>query len=203
MVHLDDGYGDDPVRREMDYEEYIAENEGLLKLKAAERTRGNVTSSDTWDDLLQEGRIVQWTVLEKRPESARAYVSAAMSNRISECINRGTWTGLERTHGKPVDPIRRPLKSRDSVDDPDVTIVVSSGDWVDHVMMAYHHGEIMQALNELTFRQREYVFDRFWLGMSNPEIAARRGLSTGEVERQWRCTIRPHLVEKLVHLSAP
>ena len=198
---IQDGFGDD--QEQIDLDAYIRENERLLRLKTAERTRGNASSNDTYDDLLNEGRIVQWEVLTKRPDADRRYVSAAMSNRIMECLKRGTWTGLERTHGKPVDPIRRPLHERSSVDDPDVDVVISSGDWADRVAMAYHHGEIMQALNSLTFTQRVYVYERFWEGRTNPEIAARRGLSTGEVERQWRVNIRPSLLGQLEYLAAP
>jgi DNA-directed RNA polymerase specialized sigma24 family protein len=203
-MSVNDGFGDDPVQQELAIEEYIREREGLLRLKASERTRGNKSSNDTWDDILQEGRIVEWQVKTKRPDAPPSYVSAAMSNRIGEVISRGTWTGLERTHGKPVDPIRRPLHTRSSVDDPDVDVVVSSGDWADRIAMAYHHGEIIRALNEeLTFTQRLYVYERFWEGRTNVEIAARRGLSTGEIERQWRVNIRPSLLAQLGYLAAP
>ena len=78
---VNDGFGES--RSDLDYEEYLLDNERLLKLKAAERMRGSDVASDIWDDVLQEGRIVQWTVLEKRPDSARAYVSAAMSHGSS------------------------------------------------------------------------------------------------------------------------
>lgn len=197
---LRDGFGDD--RRDIDYEEYLLDNERLLKLKTADRMRSNDVSRDIWDDVLQEGRIVQWEVLKKRPESTKQYVSASMSHRITEVLKRGTWTGFERTHGKPTDPLRR--RDRDSTDDEtsDVQVVVESSDWVEHVIMAYHHGEIMRALNELTFTQREYVYLRFWEGWTNPEIAAHRGLSSGEMERQWRVNIRPQLAEKLVQLAS-
>jgi RNA polymerase sigma factor (sigma-70 family) len=198
-VAIQDGFGDD--RRDIDYREYLLSNERLLKIKVAERMRGNSSSSDIYQDLLNEGRIVQWEVLEKRPDAPREYVSAAMTNRIMECIRRGTWTGLERTHGKPVDPLRRPLHERESTDDPDVDVVVSSGDWADGIQMAYHHGQIMQALNLLTFTQKLAVYRRFWEGLSNEEIAARQGCSKQTVERQWRTEIRPALLQQLGHLS--
>lgn len=195
---LQDGYGED--RRDVDYEEYLLDNERLLKLKTADRLRTSDVSRDIWDDVLQEGRIVQWEVLKKRPESERTYVSAAMSMRIGEVVRRQTWTGMETHRGRATDPLRR--RDRDSTDDEtsDVQVVVESSDWVDRVIMAYHHGEIMDALNRLTFTQRTYVYERFWEGRTNPEIAARRGLSTGEMERQWRVNIRPRLVEELAHL---
>jgi len=191
-VSIQDGFGDD-----LAIDEYIREHEGLLRLKAAERTRGNRNSNDTWDDILQEGRIVQWQVLQRRPDAPAAYVSAAMSNRIMECILRGTWTGMSRTHGKPLDPLRR--GDRDSVDDETLQLdqVVDQADWVEHALLGYHQGQILAALDELTFTQKEAVVLRFWGGMTNAEIAARQGISKQTVERQWRETIRPRLVEEL------
>jgi RNA polymerase sigma factor (sigma-70 family) len=195
MSGLQDGFGDD-----LTIDEYIQGNERLLRLKAGERTRGNDSARDIWDDLLQEGRIVQWTVLTKRPDSARQYVSAAMSNRIMECITRGTWTGMETHRGRPTDPLRR--RDRDSVDDETLQLadVVDQADLVEQVLVAYHDGEIHQALDQLTFTQKVHVVARFWYGMTNAEIAAQQGCSKQTVERQWREDIRPRLVRELGHL---
>jgi DNA-directed RNA polymerase specialized sigma24 family protein len=195
-VPLQDGFGDD-----LSVEEFLQSNERLLKLKAGDRLRGHGDATDVWDDVLQEGRIVQWQVLAKRPDAPRSYVSAAMSNRIGEVISRGTWTGMETHQGRPVDPLRR--RDRASVDDETLQLadVVDAVDVLDEVLTGYHHGEIYQAINALTFTQRRYVFSRFWLGMSNAEIAAERGLSKGEMERQWRVNIRPQLVAQLEALA--
>lgn len=196
---LSDGFGDD--RSDLDYEEYLLDNERLLKLKAGERMRGSDVASDIWDDVLQEGRIVQWTVLKKRPSSPPAYVSAAMSHRIIECLTRGTWTGMTRTHGKPRDPLRR--RDRDSVNDETLGLdeVIQAADLVDDVAVAYHHGEIMAALNALTFTQREYVVLRFWGGFSNVEIAALQGKTPGGVGAIWSRDIKPRLADKLELLA--
>jgi RNA polymerase sigma factor (sigma-70 family) len=195
MGGLQDGFGDD-----LTIDEYIQSNERLLRLKAGERTRGNDTARDIWDDLLQEGRIVQWAVLQKRPDSARSYVSAAMSNRIIECITRGTWTGMETHQGRAMDPLRR--RDRDSVDDETfgAEAIVDQADVIEQVLQAYHDGEIHQALDQLTFTQRVHVVARFWYGWTNAEIAARQGCSKQTIERQWREDIRPHLVRELGHL---
>ena len=74
------------------------------------------------------------------------------------------------------------------------------GNWVDEVINAYHHGEIAQALSALTFTQRQQVFARFWLGMSEPEIAALQGVSVSSVSRRWTQEIKPQLVGQLGHL---
>jgi len=192
---IQDGFGDDLSVTEVDA--YIRSNERLLKIKAAERMRGNSDASDVWDDVLQEGRIVQAEVLARRPDAPREYVSAAMSNRIGEVIKRGTWTGMSRTHGKPLDPLRR--RDRDSVDDEtlQLDLVVDQANWVEHALLGYHQGQIMQALDELTFTQKVHVVLRFWGGWTNAEIAAHQGCSKQTVEYQWRMNIRPVLAEEL------
>ncbi len=64
--------------------------------------------------------------------------------------------------------------------------------------LAYHHGEIAQALHSLTPREREYVFLRFWHGYRKPEMIAHFGY---EPNGLWR-TARPKLAEALAHLAA-
>jgi DNA-directed RNA polymerase specialized sigma24 family protein len=197
---LQDGFGDD--RRDIDYQEYILANEPLLKLKAADRLRTDESARDVWDDVLQEGRIVQWEVLQKRPDAPSAYVSAAMSNRMSRAISARQWTGAPTAQGRPRDPGRRPGTA--SVDDETTQVVElpTSSAWLEQVLISYHRGEIMQALAALTLMQKDYVVRRFWGGYTNAEIAAERGISKGEVERQWRVNIRPQLLEHLRHLAS-
>lgn len=196
---LQDGFGDSLSAEEM--AEYLQANERLLKLKAGDRMRGSDIASDVWDDVLQEGRIVQWSVLTRRPGSARTYVSAAMSNRITEVITRGTWTGMETHRGRATDPLRR--RDRASVNDETLQLdeVVDAGVALDEVLLGYHAGEIRQAIEALTFTQRAHVVRRFWGGWSNAEIAAAQGCSKQTVERQWRTDIRPALVAELQHLT--
>jgi RNA polymerase sigma factor (sigma-70 family) len=198
-VVLQDGFGDSLSAEEM--AEYLQANERLLKLKAGDRMRGSDIASDVWDDVLQEGRIVQWSVLTRRPGSARTYVSAAMSNRITEVITRGTWTGMETHRGRATDPLRR--RDRASVNDETLQLdeVVDAGVALDEVLLGYHAGEIRQAIEALTFTQRAHVVRRFWGGWSNAEIAAAQGCSKQTVERQWRTDIRPALVAELQHLT--
>jgi RNA polymerase sigma factor (sigma-70 family) len=201
---IHDTFGDD--RRDIDfaeeYDEYIRANERLLKLKAGERLRHNPLARDIWDDVLQEGRIVQWMVLKRRPESTRQYVSGAMSHRITEVIQRDAWTGSEAKTGHPIDPLRR-RDERDSVDDETlgVTEIVDSSDWVDQVIRSYHDGEIAEALSALTFTQRQQVYARFWCGMSEDEIAALQGVSKATISRHWRQDIRPRLARRLELLA--
>lgn len=67
--------------------------------------------------------------------------------------------------------------------------------------MAYHYGEIMQAINTLPEQHRQYVYRRFWLGDNSSEIARELGLSVTGMHNRWSRTIRPALVESLSHLQ--
>jgi len=190
MSRIDDGFGDD-----LSIEEVIISNERLLMKRAAER----INSPQDWDDILQEGRIVQWQVLSKRPESAPSYVSAAMAYRVTNAATQRSWFGSEAKHGHPIDPIRR--TDRDSFDNPDFHDVATASDTIDKIIFAYHHGEIAEALSALTQRQREYVYYRFWEGLSTPEIAAKQERTSKAVDSEWRNTTRPKLLKKLEHLQ--
>jgi hypothetical protein len=199
---VNDGFGDDPVQQELAMEEYIREREGLVRLKVADRLRGASNATDVYADLCNEARITEWQVKTKRPDAPPEYVSASMSMRIRECLSRGTWTGLETHRGKQQDPLRRPMHERHSTDDETLTFdeVVSSGAWLDEVLVRYHDGEIAQVINELPRDQREYAFLRFWGGWSNKEIARFQERKYEIVERQWRDNIKPHLARRLAHL---
>jgi len=66
---------------------------------------------------------------------------------------------------------------------------------LDGVLLAYHDGEIAQALAALPKAWRDYVIDRFWHGMSERETQALRGQAV-----KWY-RVRPVLAEKLAHLE--
>lgn len=191
---ISDGYGDRLTLDEID--EIIASKEHLLWVQAAER---GVNPND-WGDVINEGRIAAWEVLQKRPDAPAAYVHAAMGKRMTEVLTRGVWFGMEGHRGKAIDPIRR--VDRDSFDDPDFKWDPVADDVMDSILMAYHDGEINQALDMLPPRWKEYVVLRFWMGWTNPEIARLHGVNQGNVERTWRQAIRPRLAEMLERLAA-
>ena len=65
------------------------------------------------------------------------------------------------------------------------------------IELAYHHGEIAQALDGLTPREREYVFLRFWCGWKLPQMREHFGY---EPSALWR-KARPKLTLALAHLA--
>jgi hypothetical protein len=207
---ISDGFGDEPVHQDLRLleivEEYLRGHERLVRLKVADRLRGSDAATDVYADLCNEARITAWKVLAKRPDAPPEYVSAAMSMRVSECLHRGTWTGMETHRGRPTDPLRRPMHQRASVSDETLRLdeILSSGSSLEEIMMRYHDGDIVRALNEeLTLSQRTHVVLRFWGGWSNSEIAAHQECSKQTVERQWRTEIRPRLVRRLGFLETP
>lgn len=181
---LNDGFGD-----HLSITEAIAQREPLISIMAAERA---VPTSE-WEDARQEARITFWRVLTDRPESSPAYVHKAMGRRIIEVSTRGTWTGYVSHRGYPIDPLRR--RDRDSLDDPDLFFEASSPEVLDSVLLAYHEGEILAAINALPPAWREYVILRFWGGWTNAEISARQGTKLANVARTWNEAIRPRLRE--------
>lgn len=182
-------------------EERILERERLLAIQASERL------GQWWgdfDDLVQEGRIALWEVATKRPDAPGAYFNAAAGMRISEAAARGKWTGMPSQRGKPsVDPLRRP--DRDSLDERDdeghLIRDVALPDITEALQLAYHAGELRQAIDCLPANHQRYVVLRFWYGMTHTEIAEHVGIKAGNLARTWNESIRPALAERLAHLK--
>ena len=70
-------------------------------------------------------------------------------------------------------------------------------------MLAYHRGEIAQALDGLTEAQRRYVLLRFWENASTPELKQAFGYDPKALwSRSGRSAAREALAESLAHLNA-
>jgi DNA-directed RNA polymerase specialized sigma24 family protein len=193
---VNDGFGDDLSVEEMlrDEEEFFVRNARHALVK--KYGRGFREGED--QDAIQEARIAAWMSWEKNHN--RAFLNIATRQRLMAHVYRDQWFGTKPTaHEK--DPLRR--ANRDSFDDPDngIDVVLDSATWIDQVLLGYHSGEIVEALNALTFTQREYVVLRFWGGFSNVEIAAMQGKTPGGVGAIWSRDIKPQLVDKLELLA--
>lgn len=66
-------------------------------------------------DAAQEGLIRVWQVLRDRPHASRAYIRRAVRNRLLDISRRQTFTGHTGRRGSPIDPLRRPHGSLDSL----------------------------------------------------------------------------------------
>ena len=196
MDRIQDGFGDDPT-----VEEVLASEEQFFVRNARHalvKRSGRAFADGADEDAIQEARIAAWQSWEKNHN--RAYLNIAARQRLMAHVYRDQWFGTKPTaHEK--DPLRR--ANRDSFDDPDngIDVLVDSATWVDQVLLGYHQGEILQAIDALTFTQREYVVLRFWGGMSDTEIAAHQGKTRGGVSSVWHKSIRPALAGQLELLA--
>lgn len=186
---IDDSFGDDDLW----FEDRIRERDRLIQIQVSEQSRdGSIR-----DDLINEARLTVWKVLCEKPD-ATGLLSVATKRRIGELVQRGQrWTGMETKHGHPIDPLRRP---HETVDDEDHPVVVEAADVLSGVEMAYHEGEILDAIRSLEPRHQAYVILRFWGGYTNPEIAAIQSVGVGNMSRTWTTVIQPALAERLQHL---
>lgn len=162
------------------------------------------------DDLVQELLIAIWQAAEKAdPDQGGAtapWLTQAARWRLNDVVKRHTWTGHTKVRGKAADPLLRPHPSLDDLvadqgEPVDAVAMAEAEELLEAVALAYHSGQIAEAVSALPARQRAYVVQRFWKGRSNAEIAARARLSPATLRHDWEAEIRPALCERLAHLS--
>lgn len=78
--------------------------------------------------------------------------------------------------------------------------LLAAADLVDQVALAYHRGEIMQALDALSPAQKRYVVLRFWCGYVTSELKTVFGYEPGSLWTSKRNGARDKLREQLAHL---
>lgn len=131
----------------------------LWLLKTA---REYVDATDVYD-LAQEGHIAMWKALSTCPDGIK--LSTHLMNkarwRMAEVAKRGTWTGKPSEAGRKYRPVLEPVDM--GMSDFDVESVTR--EQAEAVMVAYHHGEIMDALNALKPEVKTKIVDWFWRGM--------------------------------------
>lgn len=66
------------------------------------------------------------------------------------------------------------------------------------IELAYHDGEIMEAINSLAPREREYIVRRFWQGMAYSELVSHFGYQPQALQRRSFAK----LAKELAHLGA-
>lgn len=151
-----------------------------LRVLAGDRCQGR---PEMFDDLVQEGAIVIWQVLDRWPEAPRAYVTGAVKKRMAGVL-RG-----DRLIGEPGHQGKKDASDSTVTSDIPESEAPTRGDW----------GDVRHAVCSLPESDRELVFDRFWLDLSWADVASHQGLSSGRVECKWRDQIRPVLREALTN----
>ena len=194
MLH--DGFGD-----ELTTEEIIEKYQRLAGIMSAERS----TADAPYDDIRQELLITLWTLHGKHGthDDLRGLATVAMRRRANDVVTRQTWTGYQKNgpRSAPMDPLRRPRESMEQIVEELGYEVFGAVDALDGVELAYHHGEILQALAGLPEEHRRYVELRFWEGRTSKEVAAEMGYQTHTVELWWSTKIRPVLRDRLARLA--
>lgn len=181
MTVIQDGFGESHT-----LEDYLRARESLLSWKAARD-----------EELVQEARIAVWLTLAKHPDATRSYLDQAATWRIRDLQRGAALTGETRPHGgkdvKP-DPLRAPHEPEDALTE------LAAACSLQELDLAYHHGQIMQAIAELPVVHREYVVLRFWGGFDRTEIGRALHRNPGNLATTWRTQIQPRLAAQLAHL---
>jgi RNA polymerase sigma factor (sigma-70 family) len=118
------------------------------------------------DDLVQEGRVAMWHALRKHDPSKGSlpsWLTKAAEMRMKNLAwGKGQPTGHEARRGVVE---AKATASTDEMVEEGVEALLGAVQALTGVEYAYHHGEIMQAINDLSPMQRRYVYARFWLGI--------------------------------------
>lgn len=186
------GYGD-----QLSPEELIARHE-LLAYKIANERLAHSMPGEI-EDAVQEARIALWEVAQRKPEASQKYLNGVVKYRVATHARYPAYvTGAASVQGKQQ---MRPGEAH-TLDDPDNPVFLTdASDALDKVLLAYHEGEILQAIGALPDLHKRYIVMRFWGGMTNVEIAAQLDMNIRKIDELWR-SARPKLREALEHLSA-
>lgn len=122
-------------------------------------------------DLAQEGWVAMWRALrEERPAGVKesTYLMNSARWRMKRCWERRTWTGMPDRRAEGYGGSQKRIWAHevefgidcisDLADEQVTADAAADLEW------NYHHGEIMQALNKLTPKQKEHVIRCFWMG---------------------------------------
>ncbi len=150
-------------------------------------------------DLAQEGHIAMWKALQTHDPS-RVKLSTHLMNkarwRMAEVRQRGTYTGKPSQAGKKYSAGTGKNRDAEQATDfgvSDFDLESVTREEAEAFMIAYHHGEIMEALNSLKPAHREKVLDWFWRGVVDAKNRAWWD------DKRWGAKVK--LRERLEHLK--
>lgn len=119
-----------------------------------------------WEDLAQEGHIAMWRAMDAYDPakgSLPSWLTQAAKLRMREVASRRTWTGTPMIRGhrreKPATPVNFDEIAYEAI----ANLAFHMRDGVE---MAYHHGEVYQAMSGLSDSVRTALYKRFWLDES-------------------------------------
>lgn len=137
------------------------------------RVASNMTTGENIQDLAQEGWIAMWRAshTHKGGASLDYWLKYKAIRAMLEYARRQGKGGVVFKGGRQAAPEGDALKAPLPFD-PDV--LKEMGRFVDNgeVESAYHQGEIVEAINSLTTRQREWVYLKYFRDYSDAALLA-------------------------------
>lgn len=160
----------------------------FIELVANERSAGN---NSRRDDAVQEGLLVAWQTRHK----PLVYRRQAAKRALTTALTRDAWTGSERPHGAPTDPLRNNQREEFDMDRHDSTLQPAYG------VLGADLTALHRAVRDLPYQERCVVLWRFWGGCTEQETAVKLGMSAKTVNNLWNRNTKPFLRERLAHLN--
>lgn len=151
-------------------------------------------------DLVQEGYIAMWKAIRNFKAGSAPldfWLKYNAHNRMKTVSVRWAARDVPDSLNEPVNCGAQDIELGDTIED------LTVSDLLEHIGIAYHYGQIAQAIDRLTPQQRKYVIARFWLGLSGNEMVE-LGVFTYDPSALWnskRNGARWKLQEELKHLA--
>lgn len=186
----------------MDPDEVLDQYHGWLYRTALDLLPAN---SPLLDDLVQEGRVSMWRALDTFDASKGAlptWLTGAARQRMRDVAHgHGQPTGHEAMRGSRAvtwGSLEAELAANPAVE--------PTWDPMASVELSAHREEIADAVADLTQKQREYVWLRFWLGVDpTSRLPSTRAIveQYPVLKEKWHWTrARASLRESLAHLES-
>lgn len=169
----------------------------LYRISRHQVAKFHDTTSEKFDDLVQEGVVAGWKAADKARGNPVTYAAVTARRRITD-VDLGTPMLGNENGGRPTYDVAR--TGRQEPEDALDGLLLAAPDLLSAVEWAYHRGTVLAVLNSLPLRQREYVYHRFWMGRTDAEIAAFTGTTREAVKSLWHRSIKPTLRRELAHL---
>lgn len=152
-------------------------------------------------DLAQEGWIAMWKALQSYDStkgSLPSWLTYKARNRMLTVVASESWTGRPDRHqgrGKLTD-----IKEYASSDE-SLWGLMAAPDLLTAAELAYHEGEIAQAISELSPAQQKYVKLKFWSGYQRADMIEEFGYDPTSLWNSPKNGAKKKLKESLAHLS--
>ncbi len=154
------------------------------------------------EDLAQEGWVAMWRALPSYDPDRGALPGWLTDHaywRMLKLAGSRAWLGRPKQNlGRGSLRDYTELPSSDS----SVWELLAAADALDGVLLAYHRGQILEAISQLTPSQRRYVYLRFWCGYKTPDLTEAFGYDPSSLWHSSKNGARHKLRESLEVLAS-